>query len=108
MSVSLQISGKNIPESEWENIPVATESVFEKYWLPLSEDLNLEYVPLFQYGIEIGSDTLNEVLQELKLIKNEVMNKQTDINYKNLSERIDNLIKTLPIYLKKYQTVYIG
>jgi hypothetical protein len=108
MSISLQISGKHIPETEWESIPVATESIFEKYWLAIAKQLNLKYVPLFQIGIEIDLGTLDEVLKELCLIKSKMVNESMNNTSESVIERLDSLITRLPIYVKKYQVVFIG
>ncbi len=108
MSVSLLISGSDIPESEWKNIPVATENEFEKYWIPKSEELNLEYIPLFQFGIEVDSDSLSDILRELKLLKNTVINNSSNNDYKKLISRIDTLMTDLPEFVGKYRTVFIG
>lgn len=108
MSISLLVSGKNIPEADWKNIPIATEDVFEKKWLPLSEQLNLKYIPLFQVGFSVDADTLPDVLNELNLLKNKITENSTKNEISNLKERVENLIIFLPNFVKKYQTVFIG
>ena len=69
VSVSLLISGSNIPQEEWKNIPLASEVSFKTLWMPICGELNLEFIPLFETGFDIDLDTLGYVLQELKLVK---------------------------------------
>lgn len=108
MSISLLVSGKNIPEADWKNIPVATEETFEKKWLPISEELDLKYIPLFQFGFDIDASTLPNVLSELRLFKNKIAENPVGNEISNLTERVENLIIFLPDFVKKYQTVFIG
>lgn len=108
MSISLLVSGENIPEADWKNIPVATEDEFENYWLPISEELDLEYIPLFQFGIEIDSDTSNDVLNELQLLKTTIKNQLTDSEYEKVISRINILTDSIPNFVKKYNTIFIG
>lgn len=108
MSITLLISGDNIVESEWKSFPVATESVFREVWLPISDKSGLKYVPLFQFGLDVDTNILNEVLNELNIIKLSLNKKQFNDNYKKIIERIDYLINTLPNLVEKYTTVFIG
>lgn len=108
MSISLLVSGKSIPETEWKNVPVATEAIFEKKWLPVSEELKLKYIPLFQVGFDVDADILPDVLRELHLLKARITENSVDNDISELSERVENLINFLPDFVKKYQTVFIG
>ncbi len=108
MSISLLVSGKSIPETEWKNIPVATEAIFEKKWLPVSEELKLKYIPLFQVGFNVDADTLPDVLRELRLLKDKIAENSIGNEISDLAERVENLISFLPDFVKKYQTVFIG
>lgn len=109
MSVSLLISGKDIPEEKWENIPIASEESFKKLWLPLSKDLDLEYVPLFEIGLDIDAENLNDVIKEMKLLE-EALKKaaKTNESYTIPLERARNIINILPNLLQKYSHAFIG
>lgn len=108
MSISLLVSGKGIPETEWKNIPVATEAIFEKKWLPVSQELKLKYIPLFQVGFDIDAGILPDVLRELHLLKAKITENSVGNEVSELNERVENLIIFLPDFVKKYQTVFIG
>lgn len=109
MSVSLLISGNHIPEKDWKNIPIASEESFRALWLPVCKELNLEFVPLFELGFDIDSDTLDDVLQELKLVKQAMETKfENDHKYKKPLEKINNLLTSLPSIIEKYSKVFIG
>lgn len=51
-------------------VPVSTERVFENYWLPVIEKLDLKWVRCFPCGIEMGKDELEPVKMELTELKN--------------------------------------
>jgi hypothetical protein len=109
MSISLVISNENIPEEKWENTPIASEENFEKIWLPICEQLQLEYIPLFETGLDIDSGSLEEVMIELNHLKEELIKKKgiNDTYIKSL-ERVNNLLKILPVAVKIYSQVFIG
>jgi hypothetical protein len=109
MSISLVISNANIPEEKWENTPIASEENFEKIWLPICEQLQLEYIPLFETGLDIDSGSLEEVMIELNHLKEELIKKKgiNDTYIKSL-ERVNNLLKILPVAVKIYSQVFIG
>lgn len=108
MSISLLISGNDITESDWEGFPIATESAFQEVWLPLSSELNLQYIPLFQVGLNIDTNTLDDVLDELEQMRYKLVEKLSNDKYKKIIERIDYMINNLPNFIEKYKTVFIG
>ncbi len=109
MSVSLLISGNNLPEKEWKNIPLASEESFKTLWIPVCKELNLEFIPLFETGFDIDLDSLDYVLQELKLVKQAMEKKSTvDYKYKKPLEKINNLLSSLPSIIEKHSKAFIG
>lgn len=62
MSVALLIT-KAGQEDEYQ--PVATGGTFLRYWLPVIETLQLEWLPLFQGGAPLAREDLAPVLAEL-------------------------------------------
>lgn len=62
MSVQLLIEG---PDDQGRSVPVASEQVFSRYWLPLCDVLGLQWIPLFQTGLPIGGEDLGDVVLEL-------------------------------------------
>lgn len=53
MSVALMISNAVTQEEEHFYVPIAAEAVFEQYWNPIIEELDLKWTSWFQGGIEI-------------------------------------------------------
>ncbi len=95
MSVSLIISNPINKEESDFNIPISTERVFQEYWMPIIELLNLQWIKCFQSGIELEKEDLLSVLKELMEIKIWLVNDTNDIKEKQIIERVDNLIKEL-------------
>ncbi len=48
------------------SLPVATEVVFERSWLPVCEELGLEWLPLFESGLPVAEEDRPFVLAELE------------------------------------------
>ncbi|WP_334076647.1 hypothetical protein [Paenibacillus sanfengchensis] len=46
-------------------VPVASEAFFCKCWIPASIELKLQYIPLFQSGVDIQKEDLPLLFQEL-------------------------------------------
>lgn len=111
MSVSLIISN---PKNKFEatiNVPIATELVFQSYWMPVIEQLNLKWAKCFQSGIEIEKDDLEIVLDDLKKIHIWVDNQMEYERGTQIKERIDNLYKKLVDIFREARgdlKVYIG
>ena len=68
MSVALSIQPRGTSGAAARTVPVATQDVFKRYWLPGSEALGLKWVPLFETGIPLGKDDIPDVLQELRAL----------------------------------------
>ena len=68
MSVALSIQPRGTPGAAPRIVPVATQDIFQRYWLPGSEALGLQWVPLFETGIPLGKDDVPDVLQELRAL----------------------------------------
>ena len=60
MSVALSIQPRGTSGAAARTVPVATQDVFKRYWLPGSEALGLKWVPLFETGIPLGKDDIPE------------------------------------------------
>ena len=95
MSVSLIISN---PVNEQESsfiVPIATEKVFQDYWLPVIEELDLNWLRCFQSGMEIEKEELEFVLKDLVQMQKGIkryMNSERGIQ---INERLKNLCKEL-------------
>ena len=68
MSVALSIQPLGTPGAAPRIVPVATQDVFKRYWLPGSEALGLQWVPLFETGIPLAQDDVPDVLRELRAL----------------------------------------
>lgn len=68
MSVALSIQPRGGSGVAARVVPVATQDVFKRYWLPACERLGLTCVPLFETGIPVGEDDVQELLRELRVL----------------------------------------
>ncbi|RKG75300.1 hypothetical protein D7V88_33705 [Corallococcus terminator] len=50
-------------------VPLATEEVFRRYWVPGCDALGLRWVPLFKTGIPVQKEDLGSVLGELRALR---------------------------------------
>ena len=88
-----------------------TERVFENYWLPAIEKLDLKWVRCFQCGIEIGKDELEPVKMELTELKNWLVEHMNNEQGVYIRDRIDNLCMEMnQIFSKEREDIklYIG
>lgn len=109
MSVALMIDN---PRNEEENlyIPVAAEHSFEKYWQEAAKQLELEWVPFFQFGIVIGWERRSIVILELKKVRSWFLMKIPDQELAaQLSERVMNVLHAIvKIFEDKELRIFIG
>lgn len=71
--------------------PIAVEIIFEKYWVPAVEELNLQYVKYFSLGIDVTKENLSCIRTELSLMK-EWLNDKYDTDLREfIKTRITNL-----------------
>lgn len=95
MSVSLLISNPiNEQESNF-NVPISTEKVFQDYWMPIIEELDLKWVRCFQSGIELEKEDLEFVLKDLAKMQNWINEYMNSERGGQLIERLENLCKEL-------------
>jgi hypothetical protein len=50
-------------------VPIATEEIFTSYWLPASQALGLEWIPVFQSGVTVSQEDSPSILAELERLK---------------------------------------
>lgn len=69
MAVTLYIRPVGAPPEAGRLVPIATQDVFRRYWLPASQALSLVWVPLFETGLPLPSEDCPDVLAELRRLK---------------------------------------
>lgn len=107
MSISLLISGQNMPEAQWKNIPLASEEAFKEFWMPLVGDL--EFIPLFEFGLTVDKDNLDDVMKELHSLELKMSKlSEQNVSYKKPLERIRQLKEILPKIDLDYSQIFIG
>ncbi len=99
MSVGLIICNPINDEESNYNVPIATEKVFQNFWMPIIENLDLRWVRCFQSGIEIEREDLEFVLKDLKAM-------QKWINIYMNSERGTQMIERLEILSKELIDIF--
>ena len=84
MSISLIVLEPKSEEYLLVNIPLATEEVFKRIWLPGAEQHSAVWLPLFQFGVDITAQDFAEVSQELNLLREWVAHQTLDIDERNM------------------------
>ncbi|MFT3765618.1 MAG: hypothetical protein QM820_08900 [Minicystis sp.] len=57
------------PDREPLYLPVATEAVFGRHWLPAAARLGLRWIPQFESGATVSAGELRAVVAELEQIR---------------------------------------
>lgn len=90
-------------------IPVSTESFYKKVWLSASEELKLNYIPLFSNGIDIKKEELFLIQKELKKLKMWAKKHLDKEDCKRIVNRINYIDRRLPkLFLREDTIVFIG
>ena len=89
MSVSLLV--KDTENAERRLVPVATQAVFKSKWIPGAQELGLEWVDLMETGIDVTSENRNEVLKELRSLREWMQRRGEAYEL----ERLDRLVAEL-------------
>ncbi len=92
-------------------VPIATEEVFSRYWKPLSSDLDLQWVPLFQSGFFVGRLDIPFVLGELKEVRQYLPSWHLDDMPADVREQLTSRVTRLISELEQSQDaseIYIG
>jgi hypothetical protein len=96
MSVSLIKKSRSAPQ-QLEEIPIATNVTFERYWLSGARELGLSLVPLLWAPFYPDSTERTQLLTELHILRHWASgNPMADESQsQNMVERIDALINAL-------------
>jgi hypothetical protein len=110
MSIGIIVDTPKDDEEKLFFIPVATEKIFEKYWMPAAQEMNLKWIPIFETGIVIEKEDLPSIIKELKQVEEWVLNNVKDSETsKALLDRITYIINALPNAFDKNDIkLYIG
>ena len=111
MSVCLMVSNPISKEEDAFYVPIATEQVFQEFWMPIVEMLDLQWVKCFQSGIEVGKEDLRSILKELEEIRLWIGKNIDNERGGQMIKRSDDLSKELTLLLENAREnikVYIG
>ena len=112
MSVALIVLEPKSIEYAHIYVPIATEDVFRRVWIPAVEKINAVWIPLFQIGVDITSEDFENVIQELISLREWVrIHEQDQDEIQQVLFRIDlllNELKRLSIDTNGDITVFIG
>jgi len=112
MSISLIVLEPKSKEYSLVNIPLATDEIFKRIWLPGAEQLSAVWLPLFQSGIDITAHDFKDVSQELIFLREWVVQQTLVADERNLVlSRIDSLLNELvrlDTETKGNITVFVG
>jgi|GEM_PF-3737994 len=89
MSVSMGLRHKT--SGEYREVPIASSRGFIEGWLPLCEQLGLQYIPLFNGGAftTVPEDLIPEIIRELRLLHTKVEN---DSGRAWIAERVTDIL----------------
>lgn len=92
--------------------PLSTEDVFKKVWLRGAENIDAQWIPLFQSGIDLEEFDIPAVCDELVALKRWIETTLTDASRKSaITKRIDAALKNLQTVLNEASgdaRVFIG
>lgn len=111
VSVSLIISNPVNEEENNFNVPISTERVFQDFWMPIIEELDLKWARCFQSGIEIEKEDLDFVLKDLAEMQTWIIINMDNERGVQMVGRIKNLCQGLECVFKEGRNdikVYIG
>ena len=91
-------------------LPLATESDYHAYWLPLANKNNLEWLPLFTSGISLKTEDIPYVLNELSEMQKAIAIADLSPERKEeMLERTNHLIQLLAgLDWQNVEEVFIG
>jgi hypothetical protein len=109
MSVCAFISNPINNSEEGLNIPFASELFLKKTWLYGSQELDLEWIPLFLNGIDITKKDLPLIIEEIEKLKIWAKQKLSQEDCENIEKRINFIKEELPkFFLREDALVFIG
>lgn len=109
MSISVTVSNPSSKEQRLINIPVATEAAFRSVWQAGSSELGLTWIPLFDTGVDISKQDVDELIVELRQLEvwaEERSQKQQEVV--QVRERIKRMIKEIPEIVSQGNDIFIG
>jgi hypothetical protein len=112
MSISLLLEYQD-PQKHSRMVPIATEDLFETYWLPASKLLKLKWIPAFQSGFRVEREDIPSILDELEMLKQLMtghpLPELAEGIVEHLATRIDRLIFELRnLQDELWVEIYIG
>ncbi|WP_198536485.1 hypothetical protein [Paenibacillus sp. DMB5] len=76
---------------------VAYLPFFERCWLPGIQALKLQWIELFEYGVDVTEENLPIILDELNQLKNWTAIKLNEADKEYLFENVNPLTEELPL-----------
>lgn len=112
MSVSLLLTYSDL-QKQSRMIPIATEDLFETYWLPASKLLQLTWIPAFHTGVKVSQEEIPSILSELEMLKQLMMSDPLPELPKSVMEHFVTQIDLLTTELRAIENepgvdIYIG
>ncbi len=101
MSVSLiieEVDGKKLDQL----IPIATQETFDKQWLPIVKNENLEWLLLFESGSLFTQEDIPYIIDELNKFSKALANNTP------IEDRVQTLVSALNKLKGKKVSIYIG
>jgi hypothetical protein len=91
------------------SVPISTEKNFKDNWMPLIQKLDLQWLPLFETGIDIELVDLESVLDELSKLQDIAKSELSADKYVDITKRVDELTAGLKhVFQETNIKVFIG
>lgn len=99
MSVALIITKRNGQADSSIYVPIATQELFVKHWIPLSTELGLQWIPRFETGASFNRHDIPNIAKEFQQLKQHIEetlpNLLADEVATFMISRIDNVLAQL-------------
>ncbi|MFW5443932.1 MAG: hypothetical protein ACKE51_06475 [Methylococcaceae bacterium] len=109
MSIIAIVQDAKTEEEKLFNIPISTEKFFKEVWLPLAKDLDLQWIPVFQTGIEILKEDLPNIFSELDKLEELAKRTLNKEQFSQIHTRLNLIRDNLPDgFIRDGAVIYIG
>jgi hypothetical protein len=95
MSISLFFVNPSNGYERGFNVPVATEDVYRRMWVPKATKLKLELILMFELGVEIARENFPKIVSELSLLNVDFQREAQNEERVQITQRIERLVEEL-------------
>lgn len=110
MSISMFLVDARDENQKSYNLPVATEDVFKRIWLPEAKELNANLVLMFEFGVEIKESEVPKLIDELSQLNSRFKRYLKNDDIARVILRIERLVEEISRINREFpgSVLYIG